>query len=53
MTKYKVKIKGGDKEETINAKSELEAKVKFCQEKDLEYRVFFNKLDAKKINDKK
>lgn len=52
MKKYKVKIKETTKEETIKAKSELEAKVKFCQEKDLAYRVFFNKLEVKLANQK-
>jgi len=52
MKKYKVKIKEGKKAETIKAKSELEAKIKYCQEKDLTYRVFFNKLEVKPANQK-
>ena len=52
MKKYKVKIKETEKAETVKAKSELEAKVKFCQDKDLPYRLFFNKLEVKLANQK-
>lgn len=46
MKKYKVKLKGTDQEETITAKSELEAKVRYCQKKGLNYILFAGKLEA-------
>lgn len=52
MKKFKVKIKDTKRAETINAKTELEAKVKFCQERDLKYQFFFNKLEVKPANQK-
>lgn len=45
MKNYKVKIKDSDKAETIKARSELEARVKFCEKKTLMYRIFANKLE--------
>ena len=46
MKTYKVKIKNGGKEQTIKAKSELEARVKFCEKNNLLYRVFAGNLDV-------
>ena len=45
MKKYKVKIKNGDKAETIKASSELEAKVLFCEKNNLNYRHLAGKLE--------
>jgi hypothetical protein len=44
MKIYKVKIKDGGKEQSIKAKSELEARVKFCEKNNLLYRVFASNL---------
>jgi len=46
MKTYKVKIKNGGKEQTIKAKSELEARVKFCEKNNLLYRVFAGSLEV-------
>ena len=45
MKKYKVKIKHTDKEETIKADSELEARVKFCEQNNLNYAHLAGKLE--------
>jgi hypothetical protein len=45
MKNYKVKIKDG-KEQNIKAKSELEAKVLFCENNNLSYRHFAGKLEV-------
>lgn len=45
MKKYKVKIKNTDREETIEAESELEARVKFCEINNLNYRHLASKLE--------
>jgi len=45
MKKYKVKIKHTDKEEIIKADSELEARVKFCEQNNLNYRHLAGKLE--------
>lgn len=47
MKTYKIKIKDGGKEQTIKAKSELEAKVLFCEKKGLKYSLFAGKLEVK------
>jgi hypothetical protein len=47
MKTYKVKIKEAKRAETIKAKSELEAKVIFCDKKGLKYRILANKLEVK------
>lgn len=44
MKKYKVKIKHDEREQIINADSELEARVKFCEKNNLLYRYFAGKL---------
>ena len=46
MKTYKVKIKDGGKEQTIKAKSELEAKVLFCEKNKLLYRHLAGKLEV-------
>jgi len=46
MKKYKVKIKGDKKPQTIKAKSELEAKVKFCEKNSLTYRHLASRLEV-------
>lgn len=46
--RYTVKIAGTDKEKTIEARNELEAKVKYCQEEGLLYRVYMGKLEVTK-----
>ena len=46
MKTYKVKIKDGGKEQRIKAKSELEARVKFCEKNNLLYRVFASNLEV-------
>ncbi len=45
---YRVKIKNTNLSKTIKAKTELEAKMKYCEERGFNYRVFANKLEAKK-----
>lgn len=45
MKKYKVKIKHTDREETIKADSELEARVKFCEQNNLNYAYLAGKLE--------
>jgi len=45
MKKYKVKIKNTDKEQTIKANSELEARVRFCEQNNLNYRHLAGKLE--------
>jgi hypothetical protein len=45
MKKYKVKIKYTDKEEIIKADSELEARVKFCEQNNLNYTHLAGKLE--------
>lgn len=52
MNKYKVKIFTSDKVKIINANSELEAKVKFCEEQGFNYRAFANKLEVIKEKEK-
>lgn len=47
MKTYKIKIKDGGKEQTIKAKSELEAKVLFCEKRGLKYSLFAGKLEVK------
>lgn len=37
MKKYKVKIKNTNREDIIKADSELEARVKFCEQNNLNY----------------
>jgi hypothetical protein len=46
MKTYKIKIKDGGKKQTIKAKSELEAKVLFCEKKGLKYSLFAGKLEV-------
>lgn len=45
MKKYKVKIKHTEREETIKADSELEARLKFCEKNNLSYRHLAGKLE--------
>ena len=45
MKTYKVKIKNGTRAETIKASSELEAKVKYCEKNNLNYRRLAGKLE--------
>ena len=52
MKTYKVKIKDGGKEQTIKAKSELEARVKFCEKNNLLYRLFAGNLEVISKRDK-
>ena len=47
MKTYKVKIKNGGKEQTIKAKSELEAKVKYCEKRGFNYRHLAGKLEVR------
>lgn len=46
MKTYKVKIKNSKRAETIKASSELEARVKYCEKKDLNYRHLAGKLEV-------
>lgn len=46
MKIYKVKVKNNKRAETIKAKSELEAKVLFCEKKGLKYSLFAGKLEV-------
>lgn len=47
MKTYKVRIKGNGRGETIKAKSELEARVKFCEKNNLNYRHLAGKLEIR------
>jgi len=47
MKTYKVKIKGNKKTQTIKAKSELEARVLFCEKNNLLYRHLAGKLEVR------
>ena len=49
MKKYRVKIYSDNKSKIIEADSELEARLKFCQERDFNYRVYANKLEVSEI----
>jgi hypothetical protein len=44
---YHIGIKGGARLDQVKAKTELEARVKFCKERGLDYRVYANKLEVK------
>jgi hypothetical protein len=46
MKIYKVKVKNNKRAETIKAKSELEAKVLFCEKKGLNYSLFASKIEV-------
>jgi len=46
MKTYKVKIKNGKKAETIKAKTELEARVLYCNKKGFNYRHLAGKLEV-------
>jgi hypothetical protein len=45
MKKYKVRIKNTDQEQTIQADSELEARVRFCERNNLNYTHLAGKLE--------
>ncbi len=45
MKTYKVKIKDSERKQTIKADSELEARVKFCEKNNLNYRHLAGKLE--------
>lgn len=47
MKTYKVKIKNSKRAETIKAKTELEAKVLFCEKKGFNYRHLAGKVEVK------
>jgi hypothetical protein len=47
MNKYEVAIKSTTIKEVVKAQTSLEARVKFCQKRDLNYRVYANKLAVK------
>lgn len=51
MKKYKVKIRKTDREDTIQADSELEARVKFCEKNNLNYRHLAGKLEITRENE--
>jgi len=44
MKNYTVGIKNTDLKKTIRAKNELEAKLEYCKQQGLIYRVYANKL---------
>jgi hypothetical protein len=46
MKNYKIKLKNTSQAEIIKASSELEAKVRYCQDKGYNYNVFANKLEV-------
>jgi len=43
---YKIKLKHINRVKAIEAKTELEAKVKYCEQNKLNYRVYANKLET-------
>jgi len=51
MKSYKVKIKNGKRAETIQANSELEARVKYCEKHNLNYRHLAGKLDVTSVKE--
>jgi len=50
MKNYKVKIRGNKKAQAIKAKTELEAKVLFCEKNNLNYRHLAGKLEIRKYS---
>lgn len=44
---YQVNLKNAGQRQAITATTELEAKIKYCQERGYDYRVFANKLEVK------
>ena len=46
MAKYKVKLRDSKRNQTIEAKSELEARVLFCEKNNLLYRHLAGKLEV-------
>jgi hypothetical protein len=44
---YHIGIKGGARLDKVKAKTELEAKVNYCKERGLDYRLYANKLEVK------
>jgi hypothetical protein len=54
MTNYTVSLRDTNTKKVIRANNELDAKVKFCQKENFDYRVFANKLEVEKTKgDKK
>jgi len=47
MNKYEVAIKGTKIKELLKAQTSLEARVKFCNKRNLAYRVYANKIVVK------
>lgn len=47
MNRYEVAIKGTTIREKLKAQTNLEARVKFCKKRNLNYRVYANKLAVK------
>lgn len=47
MNKYRVTLKGTDTSKVVNAHTSLEARVRFCNKHNLNYRVYANKLAVK------
>lgn len=45
---YRIKLKGTDIARDIKAATELEARLKYCEERGFNYRVFANKLEVEK-----
>jgi hypothetical protein len=50
MKKYTVKIKHTDQEEIIKADSELEARVKFCEQNNLNYTHLASSLEITPVS---
>jgi len=46
MRRYRVTIRGTNIKKVVQAINELQAKVNFCKSKNIEYRVYANKLDV-------
>lgn len=47
---FRVTITGTDRLKTIEARNELEAKLKYCQEEGLLYRVYMGKLEVTPVD---
>lgn len=50
MNKYEIVIKGTKIKQIIKAQTSLEARVKFCNNRNLNYLMYANKLAVKLIN---
>lgn len=53
MAKYKVKLKDSKRNQSVEAKSELEAKFKFCEKNNFSFRYLAGKIVAVRADGRK